>query len=448
MRNIFRHHWFFLLLLVPMIGYYFWGVSKVPFHPDESTQLFMSADFDRLFTDPTSMAWLPDTSSPISRYRSLDAPLTRYLLGMGRTLYSLPAPTTDWNWSLDWNENIRSGAHPDGELLNVGRMAVACLFPITLVLLYLTGTSINGRLTGIIMVLVIGVNAVVLLHTRRAMAEGALLFGVTFTLYALISADKRPALIGLAIALAFNAKQFAIALIPVGLLAVSWLPDKIPQKSYRIAFNISLYLTTFFFITILLNPFLWRHPISAARAAIEERHDFLASQIDDINNLAPGQLLDTPIERTAILLAQLFLTPPMFSEVGNYQSETSQAEILYLVSPGHMLGRNPIGGGLLLGLTLIGIFAAVRGYISGTNQNRRILLLFMLASLAQIGAIILLIPLPWQRYYIPVFPFYSLFVGLGAVWVIKISRRILSSGKLLARLSEVLSQFSPDSWMP
>lgn len=431
-----------------MVGYYLWGVSRVPFHPDESTQLFMSADFDRLLADPTSMAWEPDATSTISRYRSLDAPLTRYLLGMGRTLFSLSALSTDWNWSLDWNENIRYGAHPDEELLSVGRLTIACLFPITLILLYLTGTSINGRFTGIIMVLVIGVNAVVLLHTRRAMAEGALLFGVAFTLYAFISADKRPALTGLAIALAFNAKQSAIALLPVGLLAVCWIPERIPRKSSRITFNISLYLATFIITTALLNPILWRHPLLAARATIEERQDFLVSQIEDVNILAPGQLLETPVERTAILLAQLFLTPPMFSEVGNYQAETSQAEVLYLDTPGHMLGRNLIGGGLLLGLALIGIFAAVRGSISGTALKRRILLLFMLASLAQVGAIIWLVPLPWQRYYIPVFPFYSLFVGLGALCVIKNSRRILSSGKLLTRLSEVLTQFSPDSWMP
>ena len=100
MRNTLKSHWLFILLLPTLSVFYFWGLSKVPFHPDESTQLYMSADYEQITTKPFAMAWEEnDSASSFTRYRLLDAPLTRYLLGFGRTLFSLPALPSDWDWS-------------------------------------------------------------------------------------------------------------------------------------------------------------------------------------------------------------------------------------------------------------------------------------------------------------------------------------------------------------
>jgi hypothetical protein len=80
-----RSHSLFILVLLGMSIFYFWGVFKVPFHPDESTHIFMSADFERMLTNPTGMIWkMGDLVPDIVRYRMIDAPITRYLLGFGR----------------------------------------------------------------------------------------------------------------------------------------------------------------------------------------------------------------------------------------------------------------------------------------------------------------------------------------------------------------------------
>jgi len=285
----------------------------VPFHPDESTQLYMSADFEQIMTKPWQMAWEEnDSASSITRYRLLDAPLTRYLLGFGRTLFSLPALPSDWDWSASWEENHSNGALPSDRTLLLGRLIIASLFPLGLFLLYRIGIAIDNRWLGIFTVLLFSSNALVLLHTRRAMAEGALVFGVILTLYALIFADKRPLLAGLAVAIAFNAKQSAVVLLPIGLLAVCWIPEKKIRNISLLAGNSAKYLAGFILLTALLNPFLWRHPISASQEALQLRQGLLERQVADYEHLAPGQVLNSPAERSAVLIAQLFFTPPFF----------------------------------------------------------------------------------------------------------------------------------------
>jgi 4-amino-4-deoxy-L-arabinose transferase-like glycosyltransferase len=332
-------------------------------------------------------------------------------------------------------------------MLLLGRLIIASLFPLGLILLYRIGIAMDGRWLGIFTVLLFSSNALILLHTRRAMAEGTLVFGVILTLYALIFADKRPLLVGLAVAIAFNAKQSAVALLPIGLLAVCWIPEKNMRNFPLLAGNSAKYLAGFALLTALLNPFLWRQPVSAAQEALQLRQDLLERQVADYERLAPGQVLESPAERSAVLLAQLFFTPPFFSEVGNYWEFTKAAEAQYLLSPSHQLWRNPISGVILFGLAILGMVVAVRVSFHTGSAKRRLLLLYLFAFLALAVGIISMIPLPWQRYSIPLIPIITIFISLGFVWLIKNSRRIYSHGRLSARLSQVLTQFAPDSWM-
>lgn len=444
-----RSHWLFILLLIVLSAFYLWGVVKVPFHPDESTYIFMSADFERILTDPLSMVWEnEDPLSDVFRYRLIDAPLTRYLLGLGRALIGLPAPAVDWDWSASWEANQNSGALPNTRMLLIERLAIASLFPLCLLLLYLIGLKLGGRLMGIATILLFSLHPLILLHTRRAMAEGVLIFSVILTLYAFTKAGKHAFLTGLAIAVAFNAKHSAILLLPIGLIAVSWLPHSSPRKFSIILSNLTGYLMGFVLLTILLNPFLWRNPITATKEALIQRQNLLNRQLADIKMISPAQVLETPTERAAVTLAQLFIAPPIFSEVGNYRLQTAQAEVEYLSTPGNDFWRNSLSAGITLGLTLLGIIAAFRISSSEDFNQQRISILFLLSFLIMVAGIILMMPLAWQRYSIPLIPFVSIFASLGLVWGIKNSRRIFSHGRLSSRLSQILAQFTPDSWMP
>jgi 4-amino-4-deoxy-L-arabinose transferase-like glycosyltransferase len=449
MRNVVCSHWLFTLLLILLSTFFFLGVAKVPFHPDESTYIFMSADFERILTNPLSMTW--EGGKPITdiyRYRMIDAPLTRYLLGIGRFMAGLPALSKDWDWSTTWEVNKRLGALPNKTLLLIERFTIASLFPLCLFLLYLIGLKLDGRLLGITTILIFSLHPLILLHTRRAMAEGMLIFGLILTLYAFTIANKKALFTGIAVALAINAKHSAIILIPIGLLAVIWFPKYNPRKPSNRLINISGYLLGLILISTLLNPIIWRTHITTAREAITQRQILINRQVADISSISPTQVLESPSERAAVLLVQLFIAPPIFSEVGNYRLQTSLAEKIYLDTPGNNLWRNSISAGIMLGLTLLGMFNSIQISLKGDSIRRRIIILFLLSFLVMLGGIILMIPLAWQRYSLPMIPIVSIFTSMGVVWGINTSSRIFTHGRLSSRLSQILTQLTPDSWMP
>ncbi len=418
------------LLIAVLSAFALWGAARVPFHPDESTQLFTSADFDLLFTRPRTLGWQAGRDEDLrQRYRLLDAPLTRYLLGLGRTLSGQPPLPVDWDWGKTWAENAAAGALPSAALLNAGRCAVTALLPFTLLFLYLTGCALGGRRVGLLAVLLLGLHPLVLLHARRAMAEGALLFGVSFTLWALLAAPprRRASLLGLALGLAVNAKQSALGLTPLIVQGdgggtpenEQWAVDGrrgalhgLPSTVHGLRSTVSRSLRSLavlLAISVLLNPVFWSHPVLAMRSAIRLRADLAARQVADTARLAPETRLDTPGKRLLALVGNLYLAPPRFAEVGNYTAETAASEAAYLANPLHDWGRNLYGGGFFLALTLLGMGRGVREVIRGRTafgeaQATRKVVCLLAATLLQGGALLVMIPLPWQRYVIPLLP--------------------------------------------
>jgi 4-amino-4-deoxy-L-arabinose transferase-like glycosyltransferase len=444
-----RRHWFFLLLLIVISVFYLSGVVSVPFHPDESTFLFMSSELEKSLTDPFSLAWENETSlTPSMRYRMIDAPLTRYLMGIGFLIAGIDAPKVDWDWGAAWGENKISGALPGPNLLLVGRMVVASFFPLSLILIYLIGLKLDGRLLGISILLIYSLNPLVLLHTRRVMAEGVLLFTILLALYALFDGDRLPLLAGLALSLAVNAKHSASLMLPAGLLAVGWLSYPVERKLYRVIRNLIFFGFGFGLLALVLNPFLWGNPIAAAQEAAHLRQDLLERQITDFSHIAPSQVLDSYSQRAAVILAQLYIAPPIFSETGNYNFFTAAAEESYLDSRGNNLGRNPIGSGLYIAFSLLGLVATFQTLITGQGSTCRYAALLLFSFLGFCTGTLLLIPLAWQRYYLPLVPFVAILTGIGFIWGIKTSRNLLGHGRLFTRLTQVLAQFAPDSWMP
>ena len=129
----------FHLIDILMVGFlclitflYFQGVAEVPFHPDESTYIFMSADWEAYISHPLSLAFQESDKSIRQRYRLIDPPLGRYLVGISRSLAGFSAVNVDWDWSLTWDENNKAGALPSQNLLNAARYGPAALFPFSL----------------------------------------------------------------------------------------------------------------------------------------------------------------------------------------------------------------------------------------------------------------------------------------------------------------------------
>ena len=445
MPDILRRHWLFILLLILISIFYFVGVAKVPFHPDESTFLYMSADFERTLSNPIDLAWDKSVElTPVMRYRMIDAPLTRNLIGISRVLFSVPPVEKDWDWSSSWEENVNSGAYPGSKTLLLGRFTVAIFFPLSLVILYLIGLKLNGRLLGIAAVVIFSTNPLILLHTRRAMAEGVLIFTVLMVLYALLHADRYPFLAGLALSLAFNTKHSAGLLLPVGLLAAGWVTSSRTNNYRQIISNLLRFGFGFGLLILLFNPFLWRDPLSAAQTALAQRQELIQRQFTDFERIAPAQVLDNPGKRTAVAIAQVFVARPVFSEVGNYTEYTASAETAYLDSFANQLGRAPWLAGFLIGLVLLGIFTLIRSTFAKDSSQRRSAVILLLSFISISAGIMLLVHLAWQRYYLPLIPFTAIFAGIGITWGIKTSRAIFAHGRVAEILSQILTQFAPD----
>lgn len=384
---------------------------KVPFHPDESTYLYNSTDIDLFWKNPSALFWSPTKADDIRQtYRELDAPLTRNLIALGRWAARQPAVPVDWDWSATWHENAATGALPSYKQLAAGRYAVAVLFPFSIGFLFLTGRKIGGEFTAWISVLLLAGNALALLHTRRAMAEGSLLFTTTLMLWSLVQFEKRPWLCGISAGLAFSAKQSLIAFMPSGLLAVLWNASQSSNRTIaRLLSGVFYYLALFIMIIVLLHPFLWGNPMGAITASIQARRELVKAQVSD----RPQQALDSPEKRLAGMIASLYFSPPVFSETANYQNETKASEQVYLANPITHLLRSIPGGSILLILNLFGFVSAVLTSIRAKEHYRQRISLLLFANLAQMMVLFFLIPLPWQRYYLPLVPFSCLWIAVG-----------------------------------
>jgi hypothetical protein len=418
-RSIDRRMMINLMLGLCLVGFTLWywsGVASVPFHPDESTYLFMSADWETMLAKPTALEWQPNSKDPRQIYRLLDAPLSRYLVGFSRSLAGYLPMEVDWNWSQTWEQNRKAGALPDESLLTAGRLGEAALFPLSLLLIFQAGTRLGGRTLGCIAVVVLASSALALIHTRRAMAEGGTVFAVCLFLAGLVSWRKAPWLIALPAALAFCAKQSTFPLALVGAAAVLVYCAGSVSK-WRLLGYLALYGLIFAGTVIAFNPFLWGHPIEAIRAAILARQDLLARQTLEFGLAAPDSVLGTPWLAGLSLLANQFIIPPAVADVGNYLAETNLAAQAYLANPFNILLRSLAGGGLMLVLSSAGFFLAA-GEIKKRNTTVGIpWLLVGCAGLVQFLALALSVTLPIQRYVIPVVPFSCLWIGLSLTWM-------------------------------
>ncbi len=394
-----------------------WGTRLVPFHPDETSWLFQSSDFERLFTDPLSLAWQPDRPLDLEMtYRALNGPLAKYVIGAARRLagYGAEAVSVDWDWSRTWEENRAAGALPAPAELEAGRVGSTILVILSLGFIYLCGLRLGGRITGLLAMAGLGTNALLLLHGRRAMAEGALTFGVTFALFTILQAERRPWLAGLGTALAFCAKFSTGVLLPVGAIAVVWSGN---GRRGGVSRGLLQYLLAFTVLTLALNPILWAHPVSSVQLMWQARNELVARQSATIEGLNPGATLDAPLARVVYLTAGVFVSPPQFAEAPNYRAQTATAEAVYMAVPGNNLMRGFAGGGLMLGLTLAGMVLAGLETFRRVAEPRRTRGLLLTATLLQAAALAWAIPLPFQRYVVPLVPYVSLWsayaVNLG-----------------------------------
>jgi 4-amino-4-deoxy-L-arabinose transferase-like glycosyltransferase len=379
----------------------------------------MSADLDILLSHPDQILWNPEPNEALRQtYRELDAPLTRYLIGLGRRGGGFAELPSDWVWGKSWSANAQAGALPSNGLLLSARLAVAWLFPISLLLIYAGCRRVGHAWVGWIACMILAFHPLVLLHTRRAMAESALFFGAALVIAILPSLRIRPWMAGLAGALALNAKQSALGLLPAAALACTWVEGLRTMKPARIGFRLVEFLACLFLFTFLLNPYLWQDPISAASAAAAARADLFTRQSADFH-VSPATNIAAIAQQVIVTLGQVYLAPPQFEEVGNYIADTAGQKAAYLANPLNDLLQSPIWGGLFLFFTLFGVILSFYRIRRLEPANQRWMILLALATVGEFLVLAVALPLPYQRYVIPLLPLLCIWAALGVEGMVR-----------------------------
>jgi 4-amino-4-deoxy-L-arabinose transferase-like glycosyltransferase len=405
-------------LILFFIVFYFTGIEDVPFHPDESTQIFMSEDVHMFFNHPEKLFWQPENPSDLrQRYRELDAPLTRYLIGVGREAANLPPQESDWNWSLSWQENIDSNAMPNGPSLFASRIAVALFFPLSILGIFLITFEItHSRMASWLSAILFASNALILLHTRRAMAESLLIFFFILSLWLMIKMKEKLWLLGIPIGLAVNAKQTAVPLLAAALV-VLLMDYIIPRKNKSIGKLISnymLFLTSFTVVFFLLNPFVWASPVSAIRDAVKLRGDLTNAQIEITYAVSPEKILSSPSLKFGNFIAQVFIVPAAAADVANYQAEQNSEVTEYFSNSLHNLFRNNLTwGGIYLLFNILGCILIFFDFGKSKLINNKTSTIFMLAFVFQLLFTLMAFQSPFQRYYILIIPFTCIFPSIA-----------------------------------
>ncbi len=422
-------------------GWALWTTPAVPFHPDEATHIYLSADFDRLVygLDPAGVTWhAADAAEDVRRYRLLEAPLSRYLIGLSRGLlgYAGERLPVDWNWSASWQANAAAGALPGAGLLSAARLPAALLTVLAPLLLFALGRRLTNAAGGVAAAGLFAFSGLALLHGRRAMSEGPLLFCGLLAAWLAVRLAQRwagrpelqstvmrrliagPGLLGTAAALAGAAKLTGWALLPVAALAVLRGPD----AGWRARFvRLGMLVVSAVVVGWGLNPALWSAPAAGLRAMADARAELLAGQTAAIRAAGAGHVLSGPVEKALAEVYHTYLAPLAYWDIPNYAAETAPAEKAYernWLNTGLRFGTagpRLAAGGALLALGVAGaVFAGLRFVRAGPATVEReawwgVLLLAVWTAATVAG--LFAFDIAWQRYYLPLLPLACLWAG-------------------------------------
>jgi hypothetical protein len=413
-----------LSLLILYLAFFISTIQLVPFHPDESTQIYMSRDVDVLFTTPGNLFFRAETTlSPEQRYRLIDAPLPRTIIGISRRIFHLQALESDWNWSLSWQENKDNGALPTNSLLLISRLCLAAFVPLGLVFFYLILKGVVNWPISLFITIILGMNAIFLVHTRRAMAEG-LSFCIYFALiFLIIRKPEKAFLIGILAGLVFQAKQTTLPILFVPVII--WIINGIKNnQKMQILWKILVFSGAIFITYYVLNPVAWKYPFHVAVLQIQHRLAFSQAQAAEYQAISSSLAVTTFPSRFAAWLANTFFSTPAYYDIGNYSKELAQTIVLYGSNILNRLFSGWYFGLMSLFVGLFGFLLTIRKIkpvIISMNMSYIVLLTI---SIMQTIFSIFMLPITFQRYFLLNLAISMVWVGIGVYYLSTIISKV------------------------
>jgi lipopolysaccharide export LptBFGC system permease protein LptF len=212
-------------------------------------------------------------------------------------------------------------------------------------------------------------------------------------------------------ALSFNAKQSTVIWLAIVFACFIFGSQFHSESILKKIKNISLCAIAFIVVSFLLNPFMWRNPILSADKAFTIRQSLVQQQLSDIYKVSPASALLSPLERVSSLIGNLYFTPSAVVDTANYTGDLETEIRQYTNNFANRIFRSIFGGSIFLAFTLMGIYAVFR-YPSPVRHREEVLLL--VAGCLQFLFLSITVPLPFQRYVIPLVPTAIIFFAIGA----------------------------------
>ena len=425
------------LLGIAVLSLYVRTVDDVPFQPDESSWIHMSRDFDALARlDVGRLVWWSgEAPNGDVGYRLLNAPLPTYQIGLARWLSGhREEPNANWNWLLSWETNQAAGAMPSREALHIARLSAVFAAALSVVLFYWVSSDIIGAIPALVAALLLALHPIELLHTRRAMAEStAQLFSMLamLTIVRLVVSARRDrrvrpslfpaAVAGIAIGLAVSSKHNAVALVPLGLLAVAVaaMESDRPIRTPLIAvpLHVGVFLVSSLLTFFVLNPVTYSQPLRAGRFMIALRRSLANSQAANLESAGSNAATPTTRSRLNASYREVFWNPPDLSESATY-AEIGPSATAYERRPLTVFLNQKWLRFLFLLFSGIGLAIAAQTIafdrLGARSRPMQIVVLWLLAEIAFVA---LFIPMDWQRYFLPLLPPVCILAALGSSWV-------------------------------
>jgi 4-amino-4-deoxy-L-arabinose transferase-like glycosyltransferase len=427
------------LLVLVCCAYILAGTALVPFHGDESTQILMSRDYAYQFLQGDFARLAYDPSAPLineTQLRLINGTLNKYLIGLSWHVsgFTVDDLNTDWDWALDYEQNVRAGHVPSDALLVVSRVPSALFLAAGVPLVFAIGWLLGSRWIGALATVYYTLNPGLLINGRRAMMEGTLTFFSLLCVLAGIWFARKPswgraALLGVAAALTIASKHTgAFVVIAVfgacGLVAlvraIQARKDAPPLAAFARACAMLIAAAALAFgVFYALNPGWWGADIpNLVSTILEWRQDLLQGQTELLNGYMDR------LSQAQGFAQQVFQVQPQYFEVWYWSEFIPITEQIarYEASPwaGISIGGSDAGGALVALLMCVGIFALLRD----PDLTLEMRLVFGVWGAMMVVLTLLLTPVEWQRYYLPIFPFIGLLAAYGPLGAARWWRRI------------------------
>lgn len=428
--------------VILLMGYVLVGTPDVPFHGDEATQIYMSRDYAYQFIDRDweRLAYSDNPASPTEQQlRLINGTVNKYLIGAAWHSFGLNISDINeqWDWGADWNYNQTTGHAPDERLLRLARWPSALLLAVGVAVMFGVGRSVGGRWTPYLASLYYALNPALLLNGRRAMMEGSF---ICFSLLVVLvgiwllkePSLRRTILLGLVSGFALASKHTAVFTVGTVFMAVlvylMYQSLRAEDDNSVVDYVLLPYLGIAAVITLsifyALNPAWWSDPAARAQNVLQLRQELLAGQTAAFGGYSG--LAD----QLGGFFRQGLMVLPQYYEVQGWERFISDPISRYEASVWRGVS---IGGSVVGALAVCGIMAAGAWSFIPAGLRTRLAAGWRDAEAEDtqpaptIGALwlvgvwivvmllstLLLTPLEWQRYYLPVYPAIGLLAAVG-----------------------------------